>query len=224
MTDSSKLGGGYLDSRFDPEPTVAAVLEAAVPGAAGALLVVLSGPPAAGKSVVAKRVLDLVPNSIAIEKDTTAAGFILEASRVAGRTDEVAYGSEEYWARLRPLEYAGATAQACQNLVGRRIVLLAGGWGPELAVADLWPRLASRIAPASMLVIHLNAPDSETWRQRLASRGSRSDSPWFEDFARKTTASAVWPGAHTVDTNRPLAQVVEGVIEMITHSHTGSKR
>ena len=222
MTDSSRLGGGYLDSRFDPEPTVAAVLEAAVPGAASSLLVVLAGPPAAGKSAVAERVLGLVPNSIAIEKDTVAAGFIIAASRAAGRTDESAYGSEEYWARLRPLEYAGATAQACQNLVGRRIVLLIGGWGPELAVASLWPRLASRIAPASMLVIHLNPPPRENWRQRMASRGSRSDSPWFEKFARKTTSLPVWPGVQTLDTNRPLAPVVEAVIETIAEARDSS--
>ena len=215
MNNPSILGGGYVDSRFDPVPTVNAVLGAAVPGAAGALLVILAGPPAAGKSAVAERLLELVPNSVAIEKDTAAAGFILQASRAAGRAEDSAYGSEEYWARLRPLEYAGATAQACQNLVGRRVVLLVGGWGPELAVEELWSQLAANIAPASMLVVHLNAPDLDTWRQRLTARGSRSDSPWFENFARKTTASAVWSGARTIDTNRSLSQVVEAVIESI---------
>ena len=214
-----RLGGGYIDSTFDPDPTVAAVLEAAVPGAADALLVVLAGPPAAGKSAVAHKLLELVPNSVTIEKDAAAAGFIVEASRVACRSEESAYGSEEYWARLRPLEYGGATAQACQNLVGRRVVLLVGGWGPELAVEELWPQLATNVAPASMLVVHLNAPDLEIWRQRLASRGSRSDSPWFENFARKTTASVVWSGARAIDTNRPLSQVVEAVIEAIADLH-----
>ena len=215
MNDPSRLGGGYLDSQFDPHPTAAAVLEAAVPGAEGALLVVLAGPPAAGKSAVAGRLLELVPNSVAIEKDAAAAGFILEASRAAGRTESSAYGTEEYWTRLRPLEYAGATAQACQNLVGRRVVVLVGGWGPELAVEDLWSQLAARIAPASMLVVHLNAPDLDVWRQRLTGRGSRSDSPWFENLARKVTATAVWSGARTIDTNRPLSQVVEAVIGAI---------
>lgn len=215
MVESSRLGGGYVDSDFAPDATVTAVLEAAQPGTRGSLLVVMAGPPGVGKSAVAGMVMELLPNTIRVEKDTATSGFILQASHAAGGTEESAYGTQAYWSFLRPLEYAGATALACQNLVGRRIVLLVGGWGPELAVDRLWTGLAYRIKPASFRLIHLDAPHLETWRARMADRGSRVDSPWFEDFARKTTASRIWSGACRINTDRPLPTVVEDVIRAL---------
>lgn len=210
--DSGLLGGGYAESTPDPGPTVAAVLRAARPGSAGARLVILCGPPGVGKSAAADRLVRLLPESLSIEKDLTASGFILQAAEARGQGSAAAYGTPEYWTCLRPLEYGGATAQAGANLVGRRLVFLVGGWGPELGVAELWTGLADRIAPARLTVVHLDPPEHESWRARMASRGSRVDSPWFEDFARAVTSVPVWTGAARVPTTGSLDRTVQGVL------------
>ncbi len=212
MTEVSQLGGAYAESRPDPQPTVKAVLRAAHPGAPGARLAVLSGPPGVGKSAAAARLVALVPNTVWIDKDTTAAGFILAAASAAHIPATQAYGTPRYWSTLRPLEYAGATAQACSNLVGTRLVLLVGGWGPELSVPHLWPGIRKKIAPSRLSVIHLDPPPLDAWRSRLVARGSRGDSPWFEDFARAVTSVPIWEGAVRIATDSPLNAVIQHIL------------
>ena len=109
MTDVSQLGGGYADSMPDPEPTVEAVLQAARPDAH---LVVIAGPPGVGKSAATARIVELLPNSLWLDKDITASGFILQSARDRGLPESAAYGHEHYHRHLRPHEYAGPTAQA----------------------------------------------------------------------------------------------------------------
>jgi hypothetical protein len=211
-TGSSRLGGGYAESSHDPGPTVEAVLAAATAGDACSRLVVLAGPPGVGKTAVGLRVLELLPNSFCVDKDLTAGGFILAAARTAGLDDAEAYGTQRYWQELRPLEYACALSTACANLIGTRIVFAIGGWGPELGVDRLWSGLGQRLLPAELTVLHLDAPGLETWRRRLAARGSRSDSPWFEDFAKAVTSIPVWDGAVRIPTAGPLHEVVANVL------------
>lgn len=218
MTDVARLGGGYAESVPDPGPTAEAVLAAAAPGSPGARLVVVAGPPGVGKSAVATQLVELLPGSLLLDKDWTAAGFVLEAARADGRGEEGAYGGPRYWRRLRPLEYAGTVTAACANLVSRRTVFLVGGWGPELALGRLWVGLGARLAPAGLAVLHLDAPPLELWRQRLAGRGSRADSPWFEGFARAVTAHAVWPGACRLSTAGSLHQVVQAALDALARS------
>jgi len=215
MTDVAHLGGGYAESQPRPEPTAAAVLQAAKSGAAAARLVIIGGPPGVGKSALAARLVDLMPQTFWLDKDDTAAGFILDAAGQVGLPAQAAYGTDHYWSILRPLEYAGPVALACANLVGRRTVLLSGGWGPELALTEVWPQLAAKIAPATLAVIHLDVPPLETWRQRLAKRGSRTDSPWFEDFAQSLTQLEVWNGASRINTDQPIHQVVQDVVDTL---------
>ncbi len=215
MSDSARLGGGYAESEPDPYPTVAAVLEAACSGAATAHLVVLAGPPGVGKSEAAGVVLRSLPRSFAVDKDHTAAGFVLQSASDRGESASGAYGTDHYWRQLRPLEYAGATALACANLVGRRTVLLVGGWGPELGVDKLWSDLSERVSPARFSVVHLDPPPMETWRARMAGRGSRSDSPWFEDFAAAVSGLPVWHRARRVATGRDLAAICADILAAI---------
>lgn len=47
------------------------------------------------------------------------------------------------------------------------------------------------------------------------SRGSRSDSPWFEGFARAVTRPAVWSGARRIATKGPVTQVVRCALEAL---------
>ena len=215
MADVSQLGGGYAQSQAEPGPTVEALLAAVRPGSPGAQLVVIAGPPGVGKSSVCERLLELVPNSFLVDKDWTSGGFVLEASRAAGEPAGCAYGTERYWRSLRPLEYAGALLVACANLVGRRIVFLGGGWGPELSVPALWVGLREGLAPSRLTVIHFDAPPVEEWSRRMACRGARSDRPRFDDFddfATAVTRFDVWEGAARLSTEQPLHEVVQSAL------------
>ena len=139
----------------------------------------------------------------------------MEAADLRGDSPDQAYGAVHYWQKLRPLEYAGPMAVACDNLIGRRCVFLAGGWGPELGVDCFWQELAKRIAPAQLTVIHLDAPNPETWRARLRKRGSRCDSPYFEQLAQNTGQLPVWKRARRINTERPQYEVVQGVLNAL---------
>ncbi|MBT3342891.1 MAG: hypothetical protein HN712_09035 [Gemmatimonadetes bacterium] len=216
MTDVAGLGGGYADSKPDAAPTVSAVLDAACPGAKGARLVVIAGPPGVGKSLLARGLCEHLPHSTCVDKDWTAGGFILAAARQADAPPDQAYGRQDYWQCLRPLEYAGATKAACANLIGRRVVLLVGGWGPELSVDELWSGLSQQIAPAQLIVLHLNAPPTEIWRQRMAGRGSRSEDPWFGQFALAVTSHPVWPGAHLLASAGSSHTVLQNALHILS--------
>lgn len=219
MTDVAGLGGGYAAALPDPAPTVEAVLRAARPGVADAHLAVIAGPPGVGKSAVAARLVELVPNAFYLDKDITAGGFILQAARDRGIPAAQAYGSEHYHQHLRPLEYAGPMAQACANLSGSRLILLVGGWGPELAVPRLWTGLRERVAPARLSVIHLDAPPLPAWQARMAARGPVSDPSGFAAFARSVTSLPVWKGATRIATDRPLAALVQAVLDALATPH-----
>lgn len=212
MSTPQELGSGYAGATPEAGPTVDAVLAAAGPGDRQARLIVVGGPPGVGKSTAVARLVGLLPGSMWIDKDLTAAGFVLQSAR--DRADPAPYGSAAYWQTLRPLEYAGPTAVACANLVGRRRVFLVGGWGPELAEPRLWDGLARAIAPAALSVIHLDAPSHEIWRQRLRHRGSRCDSPYFERLAQSATALPVFAGAQRVPTEASVDQVVQRLLDI----------
>ena len=195
MRDASRLGGGYAESRPRPLPTVEAVLAAAAPGSAAARLAVIAGPPGSGKSSLAGALQRLLPGSFVVDKDWCSGPFILEIARQTATPTEEAYGTDLYWERVRPLEYGTAVVSACANLVGARTVFLVGGWGPELGVEYLWTSLRERIAPSKLVVIHLDPPGIEEWRERMEARGSRTDSPWFESFCSAVGGLPVWEGA-----------------------------
>lgn len=215
MTNSARLGGGYATARPDPHPTAEAVLAAAHAGSRHARLIVIAGPPGVGKSSVATQLSHLLPEAIYIDKDLTAGGFILEAATLRGDGADSAYAAPHYWQKLRPLEYAGPTALACGNLLGRRQVLLVGGWGPELSLDTLWDELRQRIAPAQLCVLHLDAPPLEAWRARLKARGSRCDSPYFEQLAAHTGALPVWQGAIHIATDAERHAVVQSALNAL---------
>ena len=209
MRDVSRLGGGYADSRPRPRPTVDAVLKAAVPGSAAGRLAVIAGPPGSGKSRLAEALQRLLPGSFTVDKDWCSGSFILEIARQTATPPEAAYGTDLYWERLRPIEYGTAVAFACANLVGARTVFLVGGWGPELGVKHLWTSLRDRIAPSKLVVIHLDPPGVEEWRARMAARGSRTDSPWFESFCQAVGRLPVWEGAVRLSGGGSLNEVAE---------------
>ena len=215
MTDVAHLGGGYAESTPDPGPTIAALLQAARPGSPSSRLVVLGGPPGVGKTAVAQALLALCPNTFLLDKDQTAAGFILEAAALRGDAADAAYGAPHYWQKLRPLEYASALTAACTNLVGTRQVLLVGGFGPELGVDSLWQGLAANIAPATLCVLHFDPPPLDIWRTRMASRGSPADASYFAHLAQALGNLPVWAGAVRIPTDDSLHSVVQRTLNAL---------
>lgn len=215
MSDSARLGGGYASASPDPRPTARALLASVSSGDASARLVVLAGPPGVGKSSVAKALVRLMPETLLIDKDHTAGGFVLEAAHLRGDGPEAAYGAKHYWQKLRPLEYAGPLRLACDNLVGHRQVLLVGGWGPELGMDDLWNEIHQRLSPSGLIVLHLDPPEGEIWRARLAGRGSRCDSPYFEQLAAHTGNLPVWSGTVRLSSAGSLAEVTQRALRAL---------
>ena len=175
----------------------------------------MGGPPGVGKTAIAQALLALCPNTFLLDKDQTAAGFILEAAALRGDAPDAAYGTPHYWQKLRPLEYASALAAACANLVGTRQALLVGGFGPELGVDSLWEGLAANIAPATLCVLHLDPPPLAMWRARMAGRGSRADASYFAHLAQALGNLPVWAGAVRIPTDGPLHAVVQRTLNAL---------
>ena len=215
MIDVSRLGGGYAESTPDPGPTSQALLAAAHPGGPSARLSVIAGPPGVGKSAVGRALIELCPQTFLLDKDQTASEFILEAAALRNDGPSAAYGSAHYWEKLRPIEYAGSLSTACTNLVADRQILFVGGFGPELGIDSLWEDLSEKIAPSSLRVLHLDPPPLETWRTRMADRGSRTDSPYFEDLAQALGTLPVWSGATRINTDAPLNSVVQRTFDAL---------
>ena len=215
--DVSRLGGGYAGSEADPVPTAKALLEVAYPGSRASRLVILAGAPGTGKSTLGTSLLELLPASLHLDKDCTAAGFILEAARSVGIDEGEAYGSAHYWSNLRPLEYAGPLRLACANLVGRRIVLLSGGWGPELGVPELWEGLSAAIAPSALTVLHLDPPPLGVWRARLEQRGTHfGQDADFDRFAAAVCEYEVWGKAVHLDAGLPPGALAQAALSALT--------
>ena len=219
MTDVSRLGGGFATSIPDPGPTATALLKAAGPGSPAARLIVLAGPPGVGKTAVARALLPLLPHTFLIDKDQTASGFILATAD----NPTNAYGTPHYWQTLRPLEYAGALALACTNLVATRQIFLVGGFGPELGLDDLWSNLRDKVAPAHLIVLHLDAPPLETWRTRMAQRGSRTDDPYFTHFVQTLGNLPIQPHVTRIDTDAPLHTVVQRTLNALAWTNDPQK-
>ncbi len=218
MTDSARLGGGYATAKLNPRPTADALRAAALPGSPHARLIVLAGPPGVGKSCLAQALIELIPESLLIDKDHTAGGFVLEAAVLRGDDADRAYAAEHYWEKLRPIEYAGPLRQACINLVGRRSVILVGGWGPELGVAALWTDLQERLSPSRLCVLHLDPPPLDTWCARLSARDSRCDRPYVEQLARHIGQLPVWHQAKRIAAEGSIETVVQRALNALNEA------
>jgi hypothetical protein len=55
----------------------------------------------------------------------------------------------------------------------------------------------------------------ENWRSRLAARGSRCDSPYFENLAQTTGSLPVWQGATRVNNKAPVTTVLQRILDIL---------
>ena len=223
MNDASALGGGYVNSKPNPMPTIKTVLKVAKSGSVGAQLIIIAGPPCVGKSLLGSLLVRKIPESLVLDKDLTAGGFILQAASANGQPSHNAYSSDYYWKHLRPIEYAGPMAVACENLVNQRRVLLVGGWAPELGVATFCNDLEKLIEPSRLIVIYLNPPDINEWQQRLKNRGSQSDSEYVNTLVRTMGNLPIWSKAIRLSSMLPpnvLAQAGFNAIKELSCSQS----
>ena len=89
------------------------------------------------------------------------------------------------------------------------------GWGPELGMDDLWNEIHQRLSPSGLIVLHLDPPEGEIWRARLAERGSRCDSPYFEQLAAHTGNLPVWSGTVRLSSAGSLAEVTQRALRAL---------
>ena len=87
-----------------------------------------------------------------------------------------------------------------------RQVLLVGGWGPELGVDNLWNRI-NCVSPSELIVLP-DPPERETWRARLAGRGSLRIALLRADVSPAGNLP-VWSGAIRISTSGSLADVAQ---------------
>ena len=115
MNDVSALGGRCVNSKPDTMPTIKTVLKVAKSGSVGVQLIIIAGPPCVGKSLLGSLLVRKIPESLVLDKEFTAGGFILKAASVNDQPSHNAYSSDYYWKQLRSIEYAGHLAVACEN-------------------------------------------------------------------------------------------------------------